>query len=310
MTKPCTCPHCGAAMDPMETPCESSWGGEIHFVCFNDECAYFTKSWEILEAQGVEATGYRCRRDPRGQYAPIAVWSAEALKDLIVHGFDVVRGTADLFDPSEFTPEDQTPDAAFYGSREVEFHLDSLALSAIEELYAELLPKRARILDLAAGANSHLRPQLEPLSVTGLGLSPAELDRNPVLTKRVIHDLNAAGRLPFGDGSFDAVLCCISVEYLTQPIEVFREAARVLKRNGMFVVVFSNRMFPPKTVPIWKKTNEAERVDLVRKYFTLSERFYLAGSFESTGKPRPTHDKYYPLGLPSDPVYAVWGNTL
>ncbi|MEW6347850.1 MAG: methyltransferase domain-containing protein [Thermodesulfobacteriota bacterium] len=310
MPQPCTCPHCGATMDPMETPWDSSWGGEIHYVCFNDQCVYFTKSWDMMEAQGVEDTGYRCRRDPRGEFAPIAVWSMDALKDRIIEGFDVQRGTTDLFDPADFVPHDRTPDAEFYGTRELEFHLDSLALSSVEELYAGILPKKARILDLAAGADSHLRQELEPLSVIGLGLSPAELDRNPVLTKRVIHDLNADGPLPFQDASFDAVVCCISVEYLTRPIEVFRETARVLKRNGLFVVVFSNRMFPAKAVPIWKKTNEAARVDLVRKYFTLSERFYLSGSLDSTGKPRPVNDKYYPLGLPSDPVYAVWGNTL
>ena len=77
------CPHCGSEMDPIITPDISSWGGEIHHVCFNDECSYFTKSWEVLDCQGVERTGYRCRVDPRGVTGPLAVWSADALKDLI-----------------------------------------------------------------------------------------------------------------------------------------------------------------------------------------------------------------------------------
>lgn len=77
------CPHCGAQMDPIETPLESSWGGEIHYVCFNDECSYYVKSWQVLENQGVEQTGYRCRMDPRGACGPIAVWSPTALKDCI-----------------------------------------------------------------------------------------------------------------------------------------------------------------------------------------------------------------------------------
>jgi hypothetical protein len=78
-----TCPHCGAEMDPIETPLESSWGGEIHHVCFNDDCCYFKNSWNVLDGQGVERTGYRCRMDPRGDCGPLAVWSANALKDLV-----------------------------------------------------------------------------------------------------------------------------------------------------------------------------------------------------------------------------------
>jgi SAM-dependent methyltransferase len=93
---------------------------------------------------------------------------------------------------------------------------------------------------------------------------------------------------------------------MTRPLEVFREVARILRPGGLFVVVFSNRMFPPKAVRIWKRTNEAERMDLVKRFFSLSGRFSAPESFESTGKPRPEDDKYYDLGIPSDPIYALW----
>jgi hypothetical protein len=83
MSKECIkCPHCGSDMDPIPTPEASSWGGEVHHVCFNDDCSYFVKSWEVLEGQGVEKTGYRCRVDSRGACGALAVWSADALKDL------------------------------------------------------------------------------------------------------------------------------------------------------------------------------------------------------------------------------------
>jgi hypothetical protein len=83
MEKERTCPHCGQNMDPFRTPDLSSWGGEIHHVCFNDECEYYKKSWDVLDGQGVERTGYRCRMDPRGVCGPLAVWSADALKDCV-----------------------------------------------------------------------------------------------------------------------------------------------------------------------------------------------------------------------------------
>ncbi len=93
MDKAKTCPHCGEKMDPIETPAMSSWGGEIHYVCFNDECRYFKESWNVLENQGIERTGYRCSMDPRGACGPMAVWSSEALKDLICkEEIDYTRG--------------------------------------------------------------------------------------------------------------------------------------------------------------------------------------------------------------------------
>ena len=88
MEKDRDCPHCGTKMDPIETPMESSWGGEVHYVCFNDECCYFKNSWDHLMSQGVESTGYRCRMDPRGACGPIAVWSSEALKNKICSNVD------------------------------------------------------------------------------------------------------------------------------------------------------------------------------------------------------------------------------
>jgi hypothetical protein len=82
MEKEQVCPYCGEKMDPIRTPELSSWGGEIHYVCFNDECTYYKNSWQVLDGQGIERTGYRCRVDPRGVYGPMAVWSSDALKNL------------------------------------------------------------------------------------------------------------------------------------------------------------------------------------------------------------------------------------
>ena len=310
IAKQCICPHCGARMNAIETPWESSWGGEIHYVCFNDDCMYFCRSWETLESQGVENTGYRCRIDPRGEVGAIPVWSMDALRNRIIEEALVEKGTIDLFEPGDFVPDETAPDVEYWSSNEPEFHVDALALSTIEDLYLRVIPKGATILDLAAGTDSHLRPEISPAAVTGLGLNSEALDRNPVLSARVIHNLNSMDPLPFEDNSFDTIICTISIEYFTSPLELFREAARVLKPQGMLVVTFSNRMFPPKAAPIWKKTPEADRIELVQKYFSLSGRFYVAGKFESTGQPRPADDKYYPLGLPSDPIYAVWGTVL
>jgi len=80
-----TCPHCGSHLTPWKTPPDSSWGGNIHFVCFNDACPYYEKGWAwMLETYEVKAS-YRFRYDPDNRTSgPLAVWSAAALRDGIV----------------------------------------------------------------------------------------------------------------------------------------------------------------------------------------------------------------------------------
>ena len=54
----------------------------------------------------------------------------------------------------------------------------------------------------------------------------------------MVHDLNREPRLPFGDASFDGVILTVSVQYLTRPVEVFREVGRILRPGGPLVVTF------------------------------------------------------------------------
>ncbi len=52
--------------------------------------------------------------------------------------------------------------------------------------------------------------------------------------------------LPYEDNSFDVVTNAVSVDYLTRPLEMFREMHRVLKPGGQAIISFSNRCFPTK----------------------------------------------------------------
>ena len=49
-----------------------------------------------------------------------------------------------------------------------------------------------------------------------------ELEANPRLDRRVVHDLNRDPSLPFATAAFDAVLIAVSVQYLTQPVDAVR----------------------------------------------------------------------------------------
>jgi len=219
------------------------------------------------------------------------------------------QGFYDRLPPDAFTRSDDSDDARFYGRDRFVSHLDSTALATVERLIGRLvIEERPAILDLMAGWDSHLPPELKPGRVVGLGLNAHELERNRALGEAILHDLNQEPRLPFPERSFDAVLITVSVDYLTRPLEVFREAGRVLKPGGLFLVIFSNRMFPQKAVKIWKESSETERLILVEDLFKSSGAFEPPRVFISKGKPRPAGDKYAGLGLPSDPIYAVYAD--
>jgi ubiquinone/menaquinone biosynthesis C-methylase UbiE len=98
--------------------------------------------------------------------------------------------------------------------------------------------------------------------------------------------------LPFDDATFDAVACAVSVQYLTQPLEVFADAGRVLRAGGPIVVSFSNRCFPTKAVAIWRTGGGDAHRRLVREYL---ERTGFAAVSDAAP---PTSD---------DPLFVVWG---
>jgi SAM-dependent methyltransferase len=216
-----------------------------------------------------------------------------------------------VYTPEAFSRRDERGDQLFYARDRFVSHLDEVALATVERLIGSLIVEdRPHILDLMAGWESHIPAGLSVGRLVGMGLNENELAQNRALTERVIHDLNRDPRLPFPDDTFDAILNTVSVDYMTRPFEVFGEAGRILRPGGIFLVIFSNRMFPEKAVAIWRRSSEQERVIMVEDLFMDSGAFESPRLFVSLGRPRPSVDKYSPLGLPSDPVYAVYAEKL
>lgn len=200
----------------------------------------------------------------------------------------------DGFPDGFFSRADETPDVGFYEPVRLVTHIDDRAISAVGALYAEI-GIEGEVLDLMSSWVSHFA--VAPRRLTALGMNAAELARNPMARARVVHDLNVDPSLPFADGFFDAVVCCVSVDYLVRPVEVFREVGRVLRAGGVFVCTFSNRLFPTKAIRGWLETDDAGHCAIVERYFAL------AGSFAPATTRRCT-----PPG-PGDPLFAVWATT-
>lgn len=191
---------------------------------------------------------------------------------------------------------DEREDASFYAFPRLVTHIDDHAIEAVRRLYAELLPPGGVILDLMSSWVSHLPADVAYTRVVGLGMNETELRENKQLDEWVVHDLNAGARLPFEDASFDAVVLAVSVQYLTSPVEVFRDVRRVVKLDAPFVVTFSNRMFPEKAVALWQTCSDEERARLIGAYF-----HYAGGWGEIVAQDRSPRVEAY-----SDPLFAVW----
>jgi SAM-dependent methyltransferase len=199
---------------------------------------------------------------------------------------------AGAFPPGFFHRLDESADSSFYAWPRLVVHIDDSAIAAVGTLYDELALK-GDVLDLMGSWVSHFRTP--PARLTVLGMNDTELAANPIASATVVHDLNQDPRLPFPDGSFDAVVCCVSVDYLTRPVEVFRDVARVARPGAPFVCSFSNRCFASKAITGWLYSTDEQHCEIVKTYFDL------AGNWTPPEAQRRTSPEHT-----GDPLFAVW----
>ncbi|PRW60359.1 ubiquinone menaquinone biosynthesis methyltransferase [Chlorella sorokiniana] len=178
------------------------------------------------------------------------------------------------FRPEFFQRYDESSDADFYEQPRFVTHIDDGAIRALTKYYAEVFPasgsKDAALLDMCSSWISHYPEGYTAGRIAGLGMNEAELKRNSVLTEYAVKDLNEDPKLPYEDNSFDVITNAVSVDYLTRPIEVFKEMHRCLKPGGLAVMSFSNRCFPTKAIAMWTSTGDLDHIWIVGSYFHYS----------------------------------------
>ncbi len=115
----------------------------------------------------------------------------------------------------------------------------------IEEVKKQL-GAHAKCLDMGCGGG-FLSNALAAsgFDVTGIDLCKVSLDvaRKYDQTRSVKYLEGNACHLPFEDGSFDVVLAMDILEHVDTPLQLIKEAARVLKPNGLFFFHTFNRNF-------------------------------------------------------------------
>lgn len=198
------------------------------------------------------------------------------------------------FPPGAFHRVDESDDAQFYGPARLVTHIDDAAIAALGEFYGSVLKPGDAVFDLMSSWVSHLPDDVVLGEVTGHGMNEEELRANPRLDHWFVQDLNREPLLPLDDAGFDAALCCVSVQYLTRPVDVFTQVRRVLRPSGQFIVTYSNRCFPTKAVAIWRSLDLRSHAGLVKQYL------------EQSGF-REIEVEVLANGLDSDPLIALSG---
>ncbi|TYI22173.1 hypothetical protein ES332_A06G085800v1 [Gossypium tomentosum] len=178
------------------------------------------------------------------------------------------------FKDEDFQRFNETPDSLFYEAPRFVTHIDDAAIAALTKYYSEVFPPSntpgVSILDMCSSWVSHFPKGYKQERVVGMGMNEEELKRNPV-----------------------------SVDYLTKPLDVFKEMCRILKPGGLAIMSFSNRCFWTKAISIWTSTGDTDHALIVGSYF------HYAGGFEP-----PQAVDISPNPGRSDPMYIVFSRKL
>jgi SAM-dependent methyltransferase len=161
---------------------------------------------------------------------------------------------------------DEGPDEEFYRLPRFVTHIDEAAIAAVTDLYRRYFPSGGAILDLMSSWVSHLPPEVDYARVVGIGMNAQELAENPFLDECRVQNLNRDPRLPYGDAEFDGAAICVSVQYLTRPVEVLREVGRVLRPSAPLVITISNRCFHTKATACWRLLDNDGHLCLLGQY--------------------------------------------
>lgn len=106
---------------------------------------------------------------------------------------------------------------------------------------------RRHVLDLGCGEGQIARALCranEVIEIIGLDPSNAQLSnaRN-VASPAISYVQGAAEQVPFADGSFDGVVCCLAIEHCEDVDRVLNEVARVLGPGGLFFLLINHPMY-------------------------------------------------------------------
>lgn len=168
--------------------------------------------------------------------------------------------------------EDMIPSSVFFRqttSNKTEYSLTRIACERL------LHQNSGRILSIGNQENFNLSDLKFLQDTEQIHIVENEEEEKDTLREvSVIHfDLNKNQRLPFQDDFFDAVIIDSTVGNLRQPIEIFRDVSRILKPEGIFIVIFIHPHFSKNMTRMWAMGDDFDHITLIDSFFEYSNAF-------------------------------------
>ena len=160
---------------------------------------------------------------------------------------------------------DESNDEEFYSDPKFVYHLDDNFRQNLSNVYKNEISDFSTVLDLMSSWDSYLPEEKKYKKVIGHGLNKQELEKNKIFDSYWIQNFNLSQEIPLENESIDYCLMVAAWQYLQYPENLTREIVRILRKQGKFIVSFSNRAFWHKAPNIWTSSTEEERIKYVRK---------------------------------------------
>jgi len=179
------------------------------------------------------------------------------------------------FDPLTYWGEEQV---------DTETGLDPEAKEKLAEHYSFYLKDGMSVLELGAAEDSYLPKDLKLSRHVGVGACQVAMDKNPALSETMVVNLNKV--IPERDvdsdelrvlaqDPFDVIILANTVNYLTDPREVFRSAWYLLKPGGKMIVPFASKEavkanFEDAATKSWTNYNDDQHMWMTGSFFQFS----------------------------------------
>tara|TARA_B100000700_G_scaffold248165_1_gene277898 strand:- start:326 stop:976 length:651 start_codon:yes stop_codon:yes gene_type:complete len=159
---------------------------------------------------------------------------------------------------------DFSDDFLFYQQPRYVHHLSSSFRERLTNLYSKYLCEHNVILDLMSSWVSHLPNNKKYKKIIGHGMNESELMANNRLDSYWVQNLNKKQNMPIESSSVDIGLIVAGWQYLQYPEKVSMELSRIIKKDSLLIISFTNRAFWTKSPSVWTNSTEEERVEYVK----------------------------------------------
>eukprot|EP00566_Odontella_aurita_P008415 CAMPEP_0113556372 /NCGR_PEP_ID=MMETSP0015_2-20120614/17222_1 /TAXON_ID=2838 /ORGANISM="Odontella" /LENGTH=655 /DNA_ID=CAMNT_0000457725 /DNA_START=272 /DNA_END=2239 /DNA_ORIENTATION=- /assembly_acc=CAM_ASM_000160 len=214
--------------------------------------------------------------------APAAASGMDAMANMMGGMAPVPNATAAVKDDDE-----NKLDVLKYWSEEkagVTTDLDPEAAEQLTSHYEFYLRDGMSVLEFGAAENSYLPEGLALSRLVGVGASTDMMDRNPALTEKLVVDLNdvvadngidSDDLRKLGSNTFDVIVMANTIDFLTNPREVFKSAWNLLKPGGLMMVPFMSKdayveKFERAQTKMWRDMNDDQHMWIAGSFFQFS----------------------------------------